>query len=199
MGIIGTGRIGTGLATGWVAAGHDVMFGSRDPAGTASPVAGASVASHGDAVSGADVVAIAIPYSSVEGFARDHAAALSGVVVMDISNPMRGLLGSGRSGAEVTAAAIGDGARVVAAFKANFASTLAEPRNAAGQQRDVWIAGEDASAREVVAGLIADLGFRPVDCGGMESTHVLDLLVPLIIELTGRADSDRSVSFKLLD
>ena len=29
--ILGTGRMGTGLARGWVKAGHEVTFGSRDP------------------------------------------------------------------------------------------------------------------------------------------------------------------------
>ena len=29
--ILGTGRMGTGLARGWIKAGHQVTFGSRDP------------------------------------------------------------------------------------------------------------------------------------------------------------------------
>src|SRR5260221_5828227 len=32
IGIIGTGNMGRALGTGWAQAGHDVLFGSRDPA-----------------------------------------------------------------------------------------------------------------------------------------------------------------------
>jgi len=32
IGIIGTGNMGRALGTGWAQAGHDVFFGSRDPA-----------------------------------------------------------------------------------------------------------------------------------------------------------------------
>ena len=31
IGIIGTGRIGSTLGKSWADAGHDVMFGARDP------------------------------------------------------------------------------------------------------------------------------------------------------------------------
>ena len=31
IGIVGTGDVGTALATGFAAAGHDVVVGSRDP------------------------------------------------------------------------------------------------------------------------------------------------------------------------
>jgi 3-hydroxyisobutyrate dehydrogenase-like beta-hydroxyacid dehydrogenase len=32
IGIIGTGNMGRALGTGWARAGHDVLFGSRNPA-----------------------------------------------------------------------------------------------------------------------------------------------------------------------
>ena len=196
--IIGSGRIANGLAPGWVAAGHTVTIGSRNPSGADAP-AGTTVASQSECLREAEVVAIAIPYGSAEQFARDHADALRGKVVIDASNPMRGLAGTGKSGAQVTAEAIGDGARVVAAFKATFFNTLTEPVGPSGRQRDVWFAGGDEEARAVTAGLIDDLGFRPIDCGGMENTVCLDLLVPLMIEINGRAGGDRVISFNVLD
>ncbi|MDA1256476.1 MAG: NAD(P)-binding domain-containing protein [Chloroflexi bacterium] len=196
--IIGSGRISNGLAPGWLAAGHNVTIGSRDPSGVEAPD-GATITSQSESLRNADVVAIAIPYGNVEGFARDNADALRGKVVIDASNPMRGLVNVGISGAQVTANAIGEGARVVAAFKATFFNTLTEPVGPSGQRRDVWFAGEDEAAREITAGLIADLGFRPIDCGGMENTICLDLLVPLVIELNGRAGGERVISFSVLD
>ncbi|MCH7594314.1 MAG: NAD(P)-binding domain-containing protein [Chloroflexi bacterium] len=196
--IIGSGRIARGLAPGWVAAGHTVTLGSRSPSGIDAP-SGVTVSSQSECLQDAEVIVIAIPYGTVEQFARDNADALRGRVVIDASNPMRGLAGTGTSGAKVTADAIGDGARVVAAFKATFFNTLVEPVGPSGRQRDVWFAGGDEAARAVTAGLIADLGFRPVDCGGMENTACLDLLVPMMIELNGRTGGERVISWNVLD
>ncbi len=134
--IIGSGRIAGGLAPGWVAAGHNVTIGSRNPSGVDAP-AGTTVASQSESLRGAEVIAIAIPYGTVEQFARDNADALRGKVVIDASNPMRGLADAGKSGAQITEAAIGDGARVVAAFKATFFNTLTEPVGPSGVARDV--------------------------------------------------------------
>ncbi|MDP6824147.1 MAG: NAD(P)-binding domain-containing protein [Dehalococcoidia bacterium] len=196
--IIGSGRIASGLAPGWVAAGHTVTIGSRNPASIDAP-AGTTVVAQAEGLSDAEVVAIAIPYGTVERFARDNADALRGVIVIDASNPMRGLIEGGISGAQVTANAIGDGARVVAAFKSTFFNTLTEPVGPSGQQRDVWFAGADQEARNVTGSLIADLGFRPVDCGGMDNTVCLDLLVPMMIDLNGRVDGDRQISWSVLE
>ncbi len=51
------------------------------------------------------------------------------------------------------------GARVVKAFNTTFAVTLVEGQ-VAGQPLDVFIAGDDAGAREIVAQLARDGGLR---------------------------------------
>src|SRR5262249_49236593 len=53
--VIGTGRMGTGLASGFAKAGHDVVFGSRDTSSAAEDVqeAGAAGAvAYGEAAAG---------------------------------------------------------------------------------------------------------------------------------------------------
>ncbi|MBV8279406.1 MAG: NAD(P)-binding domain-containing protein, partial [Verrucomicrobia bacterium] len=40
IGIIGTGNMGKALGAGWACAGHDVLFGSRDPAKAKDATAG---------------------------------------------------------------------------------------------------------------------------------------------------------------
>ena len=60
--VIGTGHVGGALGTGWARAGHDVIFGARDPKAAdaqllLSKAAGkAKLASIADAVAGAEVV-----------------------------------------------------------------------------------------------------------------------------------------------
>ena len=192
----------SGLGRGWAKTGHSVIFGSRDPAAKADIIAtlsGARVTTIDEALSSAEVVVLALPYTAVEGFARDHAAHLRGKVVIDITNPFDNLPDNRIAGAEITANAIGDGARVVAAFKANFHKTLDQPQDSNGITRDVHYAGDDETAKSIVAGLIRDLGFMPVDCGPLKNARVLDAMVPLMIELDQRYGGGNALSaWKLL-
>jgi len=190
--IIGTGNMATGLGTGWARAGNEVVFGSRDPLAASVKLAGvpgAKFAREAAALAGAEVVVLAIPYPSVAAFAQANATALRGKVVIDISNPFDHLPDNRLAGAEITARAIGEGARVVAAFKANFAGTLLKPtleQEGRKVQRDALFAGDDGPAKAVVAGLIGALGMRPVDCGSLHNARIIDGMVSLIIEVDGR-------------
>ena len=188
--IIGTGRMSKHLAKGWLNARHEVTIGSRQPEqkqDILNEVPGANLANLEAALDGAEVVIIAIPYAEVEPFARTHATQLHDKLVIDITNPFDNLPDNRIAGAEVTARAIGAGARVVAAFKDNFWATLQEPVDShTGLVRDVHFAGDNEADKEVVVQLIKDLGFEPVDCGPLHNARLLDGLVPLIIELDRR-------------
>ncbi len=108
--IVGTGRMAQGLGTGWARAGHTVVFASRTPDATADRVAeiqGARISYIAEALPEAEVVVIAIPYSSVEPFAKAHAPLLRDKLIIDISNPFDHLPDNRIAGAEITAAAIG--------------------------------------------------------------------------------------------
>lgn len=186
--IIGTGAMATRLGQGWAKAGHAIVYGSRDPGGSkvTEQVAGARVTDHASALEGAEIVVIAIPFASVEPFARDHAQALRNRLVIDISNPFDKLPDNRIAAAEITAAAMGTGARVVAAFKDNFSATLPEPIAPQGIVRDVRYAGDNQEDKRTVARLIEDLGFRPLDCGPLKSARVLDGMVTLMLQLDAR-------------
>jgi NADPH-dependent F420 reductase len=201
--IVGTGRMGKNLGQGWLKAGHEIVFGSRQPEqkqDILNEVSGATLNNIEAALDGAEVVVIAIPYTSVESFARTYAAQLHSKLVIDISNPFDNLPDNRVAGAEVTAKAIGAGARVVAAFKDNFWATLLKPMDpSTGLVRDVHFAGDDEAAKEIAAQLIRDLGFQPVDCGPLHNARLLDGLVSLIIELDRRyANGESRASWKLM-
>jgi len=201
--IIGTGRMGKSLAKGWSKAGHKVTLGSRQPdqrQDILSEIPGATITAFETALDGTEVVVIAIPYAEVEPFARAHAAHLRDKLVIDITNPFDKLPDNRVAGAEITAGAIGAGARVVAAFKDNFWSTLHEPINPhTGLVRDVHFAGDRAADKEVVVQLIGDLSFEPVDCGPLSNARILDGMVTLMIELDRRyTDGGFHASWKLM-
>lgn len=186
---IGTGRMARVLGRRWAEAGHAITFGSREPGSKgdlAQQVAGAKVATVEDALANAEVVVLAMPFTAVEGFAHEHADALRNKVVVDLSNPFGRVFEGCVSGAEITAKAIGAGARVVAGFKDNFWETFDEPVEREGMMRDVHLAGDDEQAKEIVSELVDDLGFRPIDCGALKNARALDAMMVLIVELDQR-------------
>ncbi len=61
---------------------------------------------------------------------------------------------------------------MVKAFNTTFAGTLSQ-RQVAGQPLDVFIASDDAGAKEVVGRLVGDGGMRPVDAGPTSNPHPL--------------------------
>ena len=180
------------------AAGHFVAFGSRRPeirkefhieVGTDTRLYGVRAA-----IDAGEIVIITLPYKEVAATVRKHAESLRGKVIIDITNPFAAQPNNGDSGAQVTATAIGDGARVIAAFKTNFSNTFEQPVDSTGEPREVHYAGDDEEAKEVVAGLIREIGFKPVDCGSLAEAVVLDHMVPLMIRLdaTEHASSRKS-------
>jgi hypothetical protein len=198
IGIIGTGNMAMALGKVLFAAGHFVAFGSRRPenrkefheeVGTDTRLYGVRAA-----MDAGEIVIITLPYKEVASTMRKHAESLRGKVVIDITNPFAAQPNNGDSGAQVTASVIGEGARVIAAFKTNFADTFAEPSDSTGEPREVHYAGDDEEAMEVVKGLIKEIGFRPVDCGNLAQAVVLDHMVPLMIRLdaTEHASSRKS-------
>ncbi len=198
--IVGSGRMAVALATVWNKLGHEVAIGSRDPNTARRRVPeGITVTDVFSALSPAEVIVLAQNYAAVEVFCKEHAQMLRDKVVIDITNPLDHLADNRQAGAEITAAAIGHDARVVAAFKTNFAATIASPRNVKGEVRDVLYAGDDAAGKDVVRMLITSMGFRPVDCGALHEARIIDGMVPLLIALDRATGGNGHTSWKFLD
>ena len=176
--VIGTGRMGTGLATGWAKAGHDVVFGSRDPSSAAEAVqeAGASGAtSYAEAAQGADVVVLAVPFVALDETVP-QLGDLGGRVVVDITNPYVG--GGIQTDVNTTEhiQGLAPGAKVVKGWNHVYASNVTRP-DVDGIACSVFLAGDDSEAKETVAGLARDIGFDPVDVGGSDVSLALTRLL----------------------
>jgi len=134
--------------------------------------------------------------------ARDQGAALSGMIVVDTCNPVDfstfdSLLTSpGMSAAEEIAAA-NPAARVVKAFNTNFQETLVAG-SVGGLPLDVFLAGDDADAKDKVAALVRDCGMRPVDTGPLRRARELEAFQLLHMTLQGPLGLDWSSAIKLL-
>src|SRR6201996_1598717 len=217
--IVGAGRLAEGLAVRAIAGGHRLRITDREPgkadklaallvAVGASPgapgsdVSSLSVAMVGEAIAGADVVVLALPYPEGRIVAREQGAALAGVTVVDTCNPVDfstfdSLLTSpGMSAAEEVAAA-NPAARAVKAFNTTFAATLVAGR-VGGLPLDVFIAGDDARAKAKVAALVRDGGMRPVDTGPLRRARELEAFQFLHMTLQGPLGLDWASALKLL-
>ncbi|MFJ3174978.1 NADPH-dependent F420 reductase [Streptomyces roseus] len=188
-GIIGTGRIGSTLARILVAAGHEVVLANaRGPQSLGPLVAelgpAASAAHPAEAADQAELLVLMVPYASVRGLLP--AAAVQDKVLVDATNAF----GAGGKPADLGGRASSElvaewypGARVVKSLNTMHFETLAvaggpfrtksEGSAAEGERLALFTAGDDEKAKEIVAGIIADLGFAPVDTGPLHSGGIL--------------------------
>ena len=202
--IIGAGNVGRALATSFARAGHTVTIASRDTedAGTVATSTGATVAaSNAEAAEAAEIVVLAVPFDSFAAVAGEIADAVTGKVVVDVSNRMSfGANGpdidTTSSNAEVLAALLPD-ARVVKAFNTLFASNQDDPI-ADGIQLDGFVAADDAAARQTVLDLVASIGLDPVDVGPLARARQLEGLAFLNITLNIAHGGDWQSGWKLI-
>jgi NADPH-dependent F420 reductase len=175
--IIGAGNVGTALAGSLTRAGHNVTVSASTPesaAATAEVTGAAAARSNREAVTNADVVIFAVPYSGAsEQVASEIRDVAAGRVVIDAMNPIKpdysGLATGDRSSAEELQARLPD-ASVVKAFNTIFASNQADPR----PEIDGYVAGDDDKAKATVISLVESIGFRPVDVGPLASARHLE-------------------------
>lgn len=180
IGIIGSGRIGGNAGKLFARAGHEVMFSfSRDrsklDALAEEAGNGARAGSPREAVEFGEVVMLSVPWPVIDE-AIAQAGPLDGKVLIDTTNQFtRG--GLAELPGEISAAEFNQrrmpGARLVKAYNTMTAGFQAM---AAGRADRVamFFAGEDAEAKRVVAGLIGDSGFEPVDVGGFSEVWILE-------------------------
>ena len=168
--ILGAGHVGSTLGRLWHAAGHDVTFAARDAARPRALAAElgerAHAASVADAVAGAEVVLVAVPGPAVADVLQ-AAGPMDGRVMIDAANSFRQQQVILRSLADAFPRA-----RWVRAFNSLSASIMADDNH-----RDppwvVFLSG-DEEAKPVVAQLVRDAGFDPVDLGGIDDSRLQD-------------------------
>ena len=86
---------------------------------------------------------------------------------------------------------------MVKAFNTVFASRLNDPV-IDGIPLDGFYAGDDVLAKQVVADLLADMGFRPIDTGDLLTARALELMAVLNIMLNARGGWPWQSGWKLL-
>jgi 8-hydroxy-5-deazaflavin:NADPH oxidoreductase len=190
--ILGTGRVAQTLAAGLGRAGHDVVLGSRDPtnrAGLPAPVLASA-----DAVIGADVVVDAVQgVDAIPLLTAIGADKLGGVVMWELANA---------ANPDFSLAIPDDslGRRIQAAFPAvkvvkagnNIAAVVTADPSTLPAPTTMFLSGDDSDAKEVVSGLLTDLGWPRdslFDLGGIANAYGQEHYLPLFGTILQQLDT----------
>jgi 8-hydroxy-5-deazaflavin:NADPH oxidoreductase len=199
IGILGTGVVGQTIGTGLTKLGHDVMLGARSATNekaTKWASENGAHAKHGTFADAAEFGAIVFNCTSGQASLAALRAAgeknLDGKPLVDVSNPLDFTNGfpptlsvcNTDSIAEQIQAAF-PGAKVVKTLNTVNAAVMVSPSLVPGEH-DVFLSGNDAGAKEQVAGLLRSLGWRNIiDLGDITTARGTEMYLPLWLRLMG--------------
>jgi predicted dinucleotide-binding enzyme len=196
--VIGTGVAGRTIAQAFQRAGHDVAVGTRDPAETSGREEWTGVdlplQPLGTVAGQADLVINATnggaSLAALGEVGTDH---LSGKVLIDVANPLDFSQGfpptlsvkDTDSLAEQIQRAFPE-AKVVKTLNTVNASVMVDPGSLGDGDTTMFVAGDDAEARQVVIGLLRELGWVDViELDGLHNARGMEMWLPLWVRLMG--------------
>lgn len=208
--ILGSGQVGDTLAKGFLADGHQVMRGTREPGKLAAwqQAAGAhaSVGTFAEAAAWGELIVLAVKGTAAEACIEQAGAGnLAGKTVIDATNPIadappvNGVLQYFTSMNESLMERL-----VARAPKANFVKAFSCVGNAfmvrpdfGGQKPTMFIAGDSADAKAEVTKLLDTWGWEAEDIGGAAGARAIEPLCILWCA-PGFLRNDWAHAFKLL-
>jgi 8-hydroxy-5-deazaflavin:NADPH oxidoreductase len=207
--ILGTGQVAIDLAKGFVSRGHSVVFGTRDVQGekavkAVAAVAGSSAAPYAQSAAQAEMAVLATAWSGTQNAVQlTGNEALKGKLLIDVTNPLDFstgkptlALGFPQSAGAKIQEWLPD-AKVVKAFNIITSARMIDPKFADGEA-DMFIAGNDAAAKQQTADLLKAFGWRSaIDMGDISKSYLLEALAMMWIEF-GVSRNHWSHGFSLL-
>jgi predicted dinucleotide-binding enzyme len=206
--VLGTGVAGRTIAARLVELGHTVTIGTRDPQATlartepdamgtqpfatwAERHSSIAVASYADAAAAAELVVNATSgAATLEVLGVAGAENLEGKVVIDIANPLDFSTGVPPTLFVKDADSLGEqvqrtfpDARVVKALNTLTADLMVHPATLP-EGTSVFVSGNDADAKAVVTGLLAEFGHTDViDLGDITTARGTEMLLTVWLRL----------------
>jgi len=185
----GTGSFGQAVARRLIAAGIEVVVGSRDAerAREAAAPLGAEGATNEEAVRSVDLVVLAVKADAAVETARELRAAIGSTPVLSVAAELSFGPGGVKPTAEATSIAqrIQDelDAPVIAGLHSLAAASLAEQ----ALDEDALLCGDDADAKSLALELAAKLVTgRAVDAGPLASARALEGMTAVIVNVNKR-------------
>jgi predicted dinucleotide-binding enzyme len=220
IGILGSGLMGGKLGTIFARAGHDVVFSyshskakleklARDAGGEAR------AGTPAEAAKDADALLLAVHWSRVDDVLK-KAGDLSGKVIVSCSLPMNAddtglVIANTSSGSEELAKKVPK-AHVVSAFNTVPSEVLfsvferagsgkreggsGKRERGSGARPSVVYCGDNAKAKKVVAQLITDVGFEPIDAGPLRIARYTEPFTMLVGQLAYEGDRGPAMAYR---
>lgn len=199
--MLGTGVVGRSIGSRLVALGHTVTMGSRtadNPDATAWAGAtggGAAHATFADAARAGDLLFnCTAGAASLEALASVDPSDLAGKVLVDVANPLDVSGGFPPILTISNSDSLGEriqrtypDLRVVKTLNTVTASVMVDP-GVLGAPHHVFVSGDDAEAKRVVTGLLAEMGWPPtsvVDLGDITTARGTEMYLALWVRLYG--------------
>jgi predicted dinucleotide-binding enzyme len=201
IGVLGTGAVGRRIAGKLVELGHEVTMGSRSADSEAllewveEAGGGARGGTFADAASTNEMVFNCTSGEvSLEALAAAGAGNLAGKVLVDVANPLDFSRGMPPTLTVCNDDSLGERiqtafpeARVVKTLNTMNNQVMTEPGRLPGAH-NVFVCGEDESAKATVGELLQELGWAPeqiVDLGGIAAARGTEMYLPLWLCLMG--------------
>ena len=189
---IGYGQVGAPLADHLQRLGHHVSLAAHDPNServkrALARNANLTVAAPKDAVRDAEVVFLATPFQANEAALKAVADEIRGKILIDCTNPVGPNLSHGlnnvQSGSEMVQKLVPE-TKVVKAFTIYGFENFEDPSYPGCNVKPAMMyCGNDSAAKAIVGKLIAELGWHPLDVGGLEQALHLEHMTLLWVRM----------------
>ena len=199
--ILGSGNVGGSLALVWSKKGHRIFIGARNPDSSniknvlrESP---ANITIHpiSEAARLGDIIVMAVPVQALHEVINKMGN-VRGKLIVDCLNPINGNLEGFNSVSEAIKAWTGS-FRIIKAFNTTGSRNLMFPTY--GKLKiDTFICGDHEGDKDLIKNLAVELGFDPIDAGGLENASLLESLAKLWVNLAYRQRLGSDIAFKLL-
>lgn len=197
--IIGSGNVGGALATNWSKKGHQILLGTNDVENFKGKQLlqneNTSVHTISDAVAAAEVVLIATPPTAIFEII-DQMGDVSGKIIIDATNS----IAKSPEPYKTAYHCLVDKtkAHVVKCFNTTGFENMLNPVYQ-GEAIDMFMAGDDATAKEVAHQLALDCGFGScIDFGKADRVELLEKLALSWINLAIFQGHGRDLAFRVV-
>jgi 8-hydroxy-5-deazaflavin:NADPH oxidoreductase len=201
IGVLGTGVVGKTIASRLIVLGHSVTMGSRtadNPEAVAWAAKSGPSARAGTFADAAAFGELLVNATAGSGALAALAAAgdenLRGKVLLDISNPLDFSHGMPPTLSVANTDSLGEQiqrahpeAKVVKTLNTMNCELQVDPTRVPGSH-NVFMSGDDAEAKAMVAGLLHLMGWPRndiIDLGGIATARGAEMILPLWLELMG--------------
>ncbi|MFH7010566.1 NADPH-dependent F420 reductase [Flavobacterium sp. FlaQc-52] len=180
--IIGLGNIGIALATNLTKGNHNVILASREfeKAKKIATTLGATATAKTitEAINEADVIIPSIGFNLIKEFLKNYNDALSGKIIIDVSNPIapdgnggfKKIIDENESAAKILSALLPANAKLVKAFGTLGAGSLKNDAFKDPLKMTLFYASDNTNSNSQIEELISSAGFEPLHIGGIDQS-----------------------------